>query len=339
MTAATGHLLTRIGLPQEDPGSPPRSPHRFADGASYRFEIPSTEGPACLRAALDIADELDVPIRRFSQGSGVFMLTDAELDAMAAIGASRNVEISLFARPVAGWQTSASAVAPAGGALFNAVRGADQLRDALDDICRAAAHGIRSVLISDIGLLSAFGQLRQRGDLPADMKAKVSVMLPAANPATARVLADLGADTLNLPADLSLSQIAAIRSVVSLPIDMYVEAPDSLGGFIRHHEVPRLIEIAAPIYVKLGLRNAPDLYPSGTHIEATAIALTRERVRRARLVLEMLIRSGLQPPATAGRSGDLAVPALAGEATSHAVLEKPQMPGTPPVPAAADGAK
>jgi hypothetical protein len=235
------------------------------------------------------------------------MLTDAELDQMAAMGASRDVEISLFARPVAGWHTSAGAIV-AGGALFHAVRGTDQLSHALDDIRRAAEHGIRSVLISDLGLLAAFSDLRRLGDIPPDMKAKVSVMLPAANPATARVLASLGADTLNLPADLSLSQIAAIRSVTGLPIDMYVEAPDSLGGFIRHHEVPQLIDIAAPIYVKLGLRNAPDLYPSGTHLEATAIALTRERVRRARLVLEAVGRAGLPVPATTGRPGDLAVP-------------------------------
>jgi hypothetical protein len=73
---------------------------------------------------------------------------------------------------------------------------------------------------------------------------------------------------------------------------VYVEAPDNLGGFVRHYEMPRLIEVAAPVYVKFGLRNAPDIYPSGTHLQDTAVALSRERVRRARLALDLLQRSG-----------------------------------------------
>ena len=62
------------------------------------------------------------------------------------------------------------------------------------------------------------------------------------------------------------------------------------------------------MYVKLGLRNSPDIYPrfvyllgllpitqdvplhnSGSHIDSTA-ALSCERVRRARLVLDMIDR-------------------------------------------------
>ena len=58
----------------------------------------------------------------------------------------------------------------------------------IEDVRRAAAHGIRSVLIADLGLLSVFGAMRAAGELPEDMQAKISVMLPAANPAAARVL-------------------------------------------------------------------------------------------------------------------------------------------------------
>jgi hypothetical protein len=71
-----------------------------------------------------------------------------------------------------------------------------------------------------------------------------------------------------------------------------------------------LIEIAAPVYLKFGLRNAPDLYPSGTHLQATAIALSRERVRRARLGLDLLERSGRTYRMSEIGAADLAVPVV-----------------------------
>jgi hypothetical protein len=51
------------------------------------------------------------------------------------------------------------------------------------------------------------------------------------------------------------------------------------------------VGICAPVYLKFGLRNAPDVYPAGSHLEATTVALSRERVRRARIGLEMLRRA------------------------------------------------
>jgi hypothetical protein len=286
----TRDFLRSTGLPGGDLHDLPTSEKRFGDGAQYRIEIPSTEGPRALEAVLEEADRLDVRVHRVSQGSGVFMLSDVELDEMAQLAAEVRVEVSLFARPNAGWDTSAQARATAGAALAPAIRGGDQLVHALEDVRRAAAHGFRSVLIADVGLLASFDAMRKAGELPAEMQAKVSVMLPAANPSSARVLANLGADTLNLPTDLSLAQIAAIRAVVDLPIDFYVEAPDNLGGLVRLYEVPEIVRVAAPVYVKFGLRNAPDVYPSGSHLEATVVALSRERVRRARLGLELLER-------------------------------------------------
>jgi hypothetical protein len=303
--------LELAGLPPGDLHELPSSQKRFPDGAEYRIEIPSTEGPRCLEAVVDEAARLEVPVHRVSQGSGVFMLTDAELDEMVAFAAEAKVEVSLFARPNAGWDASATSRAPAGGVLAAAARGQDQLVAVLEDVVRAAQHGIRSVLLADVGALDAFSRLRTAGVVPSEMQAKISVMLPVANAATARVLASLGASTLNLPPDLSLAQIAAIRAAVDLPIDFYVEAPDTLGGFVRLHEIPELIRVAAPVHVKFGLRNAPDVYPSGTHLEATAVALSRERVRRARLGLELLERSGYEPVRSELGAAGLAVPAPA----------------------------
>jgi len=292
MSLRARSLLTTAGLPCRDPGELPDSPHRFPDGAHYRVEIPSTEGPRALLAVLEEAERLDVRVHRVSQGSGVFLHTDAELDEMAAIARDAVVEVSLFARPSAAWDTSAMARAPAGGVIAAASRGTEQLVHGLEDILRAADHGYRSVLIADIGLLDAFRRVRAAGGLPAEMQAKISVMLPVANPSAARVIVGLGASTINLPTDLTLAQVAAIRAAVDVPLDVYVESPDPVGGFVRLHELPELIRIAAPVHVKFGLRNAPDVYPAGSHLDATVLALSRERVRRARLGMELLARSG-----------------------------------------------
>jgi hypothetical protein len=307
----TRAFLASIGLPPGDLHELPDSQLRFPDGAQYRIEIPSVEGPACLEAVLEETARLDVPVHRVSQGSGVFLQTDDELDSMARMAADAGVEISLFARPNAAWDTSAMARSPAGGVVAPTSRGQEQVVQGIEDAKRAAAHGIRSVLIADLGLLSVFGAMRAAGELPGDMQAKISVMLPAANPAAARVLVELGASTLNLPTDLTLAQIAAIRAAVDVPLDLYVEAPDNIGGFVRLHEIPELIRIAAPVYVKFGLRNAPDVYPAGTHIEATTVALSRERVRRARLGLDLLARSGYEPTMSELGAAGLAVPVLA----------------------------
>jgi hypothetical protein len=142
------------------------------------------------------------------------------------------------------------------------------------------------------------------------MQAKVSVMLPVSNPSTARVVVGLGANTINLTTDLTLAQLAAIRAAVDVPLDVYVEAPDNLGGFVRLYEIPEVIRVCSPVYIKFGLRNAPDVYPSGSHLDSVTVGLARERVRRARLGLELLERYAPDAVTSDVGAADLALPVL-----------------------------
>jgi hypothetical protein len=300
--------LEAMGLPRHDLTELPASAKRFPDGAEYRVEIPSTEGPEALAAVLEEAARLAVVVHRVSQGSGVVLLTDAELKSMATTAADARVEVSLFVRPSAGWGLSVSARASAGSAVAASAHGQDQVAACLEDAVRASLHGFRSVLIADLGVLSAFGSMRAGGGLPPDMQAKVSVMLPAANAAAAKVFEGLGANTLNVPSDLGLPQLAAIRAAIDIPIDIYVEAPDNLGATLRYNEIPEIVRVCSPVYLKFGLRNAPDLYPWGGHLRSTSLAMTRERVRRARLGLELMERSGYPAVASKAGAADLAVP-------------------------------
>jgi hypothetical protein len=298
-------FLEHDGLPAADPRDCPASTRRFPGGAPYRIEIPSTEGPRALQAVIEEARARKFRVDRISQGSGIMLLTDAEISEMVAMGKQESMEINLFVGPRATFDVGAQVFSAAGKTLGLSLRGADQLSYGLQDIDRAVSLGIRSVLISDIGQLAVVGKMRTAGLFPSDLIIKTSVMMAPCNPASARVLEDLGANTINIPSDLTIPQIAGIRQAIAAPIDFYIEAPDNIGGFVRYYEIPEIVRVAAPVYLKFGLRNAPDIYPCGTHIENTAIALSKERVRRAQIALEMIERQAraMEPAAVGSLAG------------------------------------
>lgn len=130
----TRTFLESIGLPRGDLNELPTSGKRFPDGAQYRIEIPSTEGPRCLEAVLEEAERYRVVVQRVSQGSGSFLLTSDELEEMALTAANAGVEVSMFARPTAGWVASASARAPGGGAVAGASHGQEGIVHGLEDV-------------------------------------------------------------------------------------------------------------------------------------------------------------------------------------------------------------
>jgi len=306
----TRDFLKKLALPESDAHSLPTSSRRFPDGAQYRVEIPSVEGPAALETVRSAAQEYGVTVHRISQGSGIMLLRIEEIRTMATRGYEMGSEVSLFVGPRAGWDTGAQFMARSGRNLGARQRGMDQIVYALEDIRRACSLGIRSVLVADEGLLWVADEMKRAGELPGDLVFKLSVQIGTANPAAALVMERLGGGTLNPPTDLSLAQLAAIRQATTMPLDVYVEAPDDFGGFVRHYEIAELVRVAAPIYLKFGLRNAPDVYPSGTHLEPTVIALSRERVRRASIGLALLREYYPEAITSELRAKGLAVPAL-----------------------------
>ena len=283
----TQQFLAKLKLPTEDNHALKPSSKRFKDGGQYRLEIPSVEGPRVFRAVLEEAKAYKVPIHRISQGSGVMLLTKDEIREMAHMGREEGIEVCLFVGPRATFETGAQTASAAGKVIGLQHRGADQLVYAIEDVRRACDLGIRSILPADLGLIWVLHQMKQKGELPKNLVIKSSVTLPAANPATAK-LEQCGVSTLNIPTDLSPAQLGAIRQAVDIPIDLYIEVPDNFGGFVRYYEMPRIIQVAAPVYFKFGLRNAPDIYPSGRHIEDLAVNMGRERLHRARIALDLL---------------------------------------------------
>lgn len=266
--------------------SPADSARRFGDGAAYRVEVPSCEGPAVMTAVVEEAARRDVTVHRVSQGSGVMMLTDDEITEMVGIGAERQIEVCLFLGPRGSWDIGGQAKVSA--AVGGVARGNEMVAACLADAFRAVDLGVHSLLVGDLGVLKLLGDLRSDGRLADDLVLKTSVLMPLTNGPTAALYEAAGATSLNVSTDLPPSALGEIRAATTVPIDLYVEVPDDQGGHVRFYDVPEIVRVAAPVYLKMGLRNAPDIYPAGLHLAATAAALGRERVRRAELVLRLL---------------------------------------------------
>lgn len=303
-------LLRMLGYPGEDLYNLPTSTKRFHDGAQYRIELPSVEGPRALEATLEEIDRYGITVHRVSQGSGIMLLTDEEIKEMCEMTEQRKMELSLFVGPRGTWDISAQPLTPAGKVIALRHEGADQLVYAMEDLRRGASLGLRGALVADEGLLLLTKEMKKQGLLPKDFVVKVSVQMMAANPVSIKLMQDLGADTYNVPTALTLPKLAAIRQAIDIPIDLYVEVPDGFGGFIRHYEIPELIRILAPVYIKFGLKNHSDVYPSGKHLEDTNIALCRERVHRAAIGIQVIER--YYPEAVTSKLGapDLGIPVI-----------------------------
>src|SRR5437588_12503705 len=133
------------------------------------------------------------------------------------------MEVSLFVGPRGTFDINAGPLTQAGKNLGWRLRGVDQIVFAVEDVQRACRLGIRSVLVADEGLLWLLRDLKAAGQLPRDLVLKVSVLMGAANPLSIRLMEQWGAGTYNVPSDMTLAQIAAVRAAVDLPLDIYVE--------------------------------------------------------------------------------------------------------------------
>ncbi len=186
-------MLNKQKITHQDADGLPESAKRFTDGTRYKIEIPSVEGPAAFKTVIDESKKHKLIIHRISQGSGIMMQTDAEIKEMVALGKKAKIEVCLFVGPRASWDIGKQVSATAGVIASPTLRGADQLRFALEDVIHAVSLGLRSVLVGDIGLLKVLGQAKVKGDLPKDLILKTSVAMVCNNPATAAVLEDFGA--------------------------------------------------------------------------------------------------------------------------------------------------
>jgi len=277
-------FLEKNGLPQGDAFDLPTSNKRFPDDAQYRFEVPGIQGPTAMKSLLDEVTDKKLIIHRVTQTKGIMLLTDNEIIEMVSLATQSKVDLVLSIGPRATYDTSASVLTAEGQRMGLRLRGQEQIVRAIEDVKRATALGCKSFLLYDEGLLWILNEMRKQNEIPSTLKFKISAHTGLGNPCSARLLEQLGANSVNPVRDLQLPMLSAIRQSISIPIDLHTENPSSSGGFIRHYEVPEMIRLVSPVYLKTGGSVAK------THGWDTTASEAKQRAKQVSLVKRVIDR-------------------------------------------------
>ncbi len=202
-------FLKTLGIDKRD--GIEESELRFPDGAQYRFEVPGIQKPESMASLLDASQDYSVTVHRVTQTKGIMLLTDSEIEEMIEMAKQAKIGLFLSVGPRATYDTSASAQTKEGARIGYRLRGYDNLLYAVEDVKRAVELGVRGILLYDEGLLWVLGKMREAGELPENMHFKVSAHTGHGNPASAKLLEELGADSFNPVRDLQMNMIAALQ--------------------------------------------------------------------------------------------------------------------------------
>lgn len=247
---STIEYLAKLGINNEN--SSFKSTKTFNDGGQYRLEVPGIQSPETMEVLLREATNKNIIIHRITQTKGIMLLTDSEIKKMVNLAKQYKVELFLSVGPRATYDTSASVHTKEGSRIAYRLRGYDNLLYAIEDVKRAVDLGVRGILIYDEGLLWVLNQMRDDGLIPKNTHFKLSAHTGHGNPADGKLFEKMGLNSLNPVRDLQIPMIAAIRSACNIPLDLHTENPKSSGGFIRHYEIPQIIRVASPVYLKTG---------------------------------------------------------------------------------------
>lgn len=295
-------FLKKLGLPEGDLWDLPTSGKKFPDGADFRMETPTINSAKAMFGLLDEATKNGDVLNRVTETLGIVRHTVKEIREYVKLGHEYGCELNLSVGPRAVYDTSATVNTSQGVRISYRLRGMEQVVRAIEDVKRAVDLGVRGILVYDEGLLYVLNEMRKAGELPADVKFKVSAHCGHCNSASFRVLESLGADTINPVRDLQLPMVAGLRASCKLPIDLHTDNPPASGGFIRTYEAPEMVRIVAPVYLKTGNSVI------SAHGMITSEEDGRNMARQVNIVLETVHR--YLPNAVQTKKGDksLAIP-------------------------------
>ncbi|MDR2443449.1 MAG: hypothetical protein LBE31_08015 [Deltaproteobacteria bacterium] len=300
------------GLPGKDAYDLPSSPLTFPDGAHYRIEIAGIEYYSNFLAMLDEAKKFDLPIHRAicTVGGSTYM-TATEMTDLAGKAKEEKVELVMVIGHRKGWDVGSKELGyPEGQPQGPRHRGSDNVAYFIEDMMRCLENGVRGFLVYDEGVLRLVSQMRAEGFIPKETIFKWSVFGGQCSAVGAKLLEDLGANTMNPISDVSLPILGSIRRAVRMPMDVYMIIVDSFGGHYRAYEAPEVARIASPVYFKIepGTSEA-DIYKpwvtSGAHDD-----MIRAKVRIGSVLREIVSRRNRDLKLSNHGPADLTLPSV-----------------------------
>lgn len=281
--------LKSQNLPYSDEIPLEASTSEFEGGGHYGVEVPVVNSFNVLEQTLAGIKAAGLPVTRFNETLGAFLLSDSEVKDMLDLCRENEVGMVFALGPRPEYDRKAAFYRGGfGQSQGRRVNNNDALAVSAEEAIRLAELGCRGLIAYDLGVMRMLDRMRKAGVLPADMQFKASSHCIVSNPFTSYIYEENGADSVTTTHDLGLPVLQEMRKqspdlVLDIPTDVY----GNKGGFIRFYEVPELVQIAAPMMLKMGA--SAQSHPHDPVSAATVAA----RVQRIGLGMQALERSGI----------------------------------------------
>lgn len=302
--------MERAEMPGEDPQAIETSPRRFPDGSHYRYELSAIEHADVLESVVDEAKRRNVVISRvnaFFQGG--ILYDRGEIRAFSQLAAAHGIEVLACPGPRLWWDIGRQNVSSEGARCGVYSRGSNEIRKVVADIMRMYECGMRGFLLVDDGLLDLIHTMQERGDFPRDVTLKVSASSSPNHGYAVKLMEKLGATSVNPGGDLTFPMIAGLRASTSLPLDIFLFTPLSLGGINRFYDAHEIARIAAPVYFRID--PAPELtygFNQPWANDAQYVQLARKKVKYAQIIDELIAENDPEIVGPFAKAPDLHVP-------------------------------
>ena len=277
-------VLADAELPFTDSLDLRESSGLFREGGAYGVEIPAINSVGALQSTIRFLKEEGVYCTRFNETHGSFLLSDGEVTEMLAICAENEYGLVIGLGPRPEYDVKASFYRTRYGLeVGRRVNNNDAIAASVEEALRVVELGCRGLTIYDIGVLRVLSVLRKKGQIPREVKFKTSSHCAVTNPMIAQIAHDNGADSVTTMHDLGLPVLQEMRRMspglcLDVPTDAYVNK----GGFIRFYELAEMVQIASPMFLKMGASVQGDPY------DTNGEQLSLRRVRRVKAGLERL---------------------------------------------------